>query len=110
METNENRVALRVLVFLGELYNITADFSRQLRNEYVVTGRITNVLTSDVVCRAYKNGMRIHVWVEVMLRGEDSLTWELDISQHDAGWLVDARVSRVDESGTSTVLQLADQV
>jgi hypothetical protein len=97
-------------MFLGDLYNTTADFCRQLNEEFPVTGRITAQPTSDVVCRSYKAGVMIQVWVEKMLNVEDSLTWELDISQQHEGWLVDARVCRVTDSGTNTVLQFADEV
>lgn len=109
-EIDHNQVALRVLEFLGELYNINANFCRQLWAELASQAKNARAPTSDVVCRAYKTGVTVHVWVEAMLTGENSLTWELDISNHDEGWLIDARVSRVDEKGTNTLLQFADEV
>src|SRR5215217_3479183 len=109
-ETSDNRTVVQALMFLGDLYNTTGRFCRKLNEEFPVTGRITVQPTSDVVCRSYEAGVVIKVWVEKMLNGEDSLTWELDISQHKEGWLVDARVCRVEASGTNTVLQFADEV
>ena len=47
-----------------------------------------------------------------MLQGEDSLTWEMDISHNNEDWLVDSRVCRVGQGdgGTDTLLKLADIV
>jgi hypothetical protein len=110
IETNEDHVVLRILAFLGDLYDINADFCQLLGGILVQAGRTPRAPTSDVVCRTYQTGVWIHSWVEVIHQGEESLTWELEIGQHNEGWLIDARVARVGEFGTNTVLQFADKV
>ena len=110
METNDDRIVLQVLGFLGEMYNINGDFCLNLRNEFAVAGRTMRAPTSEFFCRTYEAGVKINIREEVMLQGEDSLSWEMDISQHNGGWLVDSRICRIGESGTETVLQLPDIV
>ncbi len=76
METSDDRIVLQVLRFLGDIYDTTADFCRQLREEFAVAGQAMLAPTYDIVCRTYKKGMIrviIHIWVEVMFQGEDSL-------------------------------------
>jgi hypothetical protein len=110
METNDDRIALGALRFLGELYDITADFSRRLREEFGMDGKTRKGPTSRIECRSYRTGVVIHTWVEAMLQGQNSLTCELDIRQHAKGWLVDARICSVEDSGTNTRLQLVDEI
>jgi hypothetical protein len=111
METND-AIVLGVLKFLGKMYDITSDFSRRLREEFGMDGKTRKAPTSGVECRNYRTGVVIHIWVEAMLQGQDSLTWEMDIRKNNEGWLVDASVCRVarGDGGTDTVLQLSDKV
>ncbi len=112
MDASDDQIALQVFRFLGDLYEITADFCRRLRDELAAAGKATRAPTSDIVCRKYKTGVVVHLWVEAMLRGEDSLAWEMDIRKNNEGWLLDASVSRVTQGdgGTATVLQLTHEV
>jgi hypothetical protein len=112
METNDDRIALGVLRFLGEMYDITGNFSRRLREEFGMDGKTRRAPTSSVECRSYRTGAVIHSWVEADVQGQDSLTWEMDIRKSNEGWLVDASVCRVvqGDGGTDTVLQLTDKV
>lgn len=108
MKPAEEQAAFEVLTFLAEIYDEAADFSRHIREKFQKASLGRASASSQVLCRRLRNGVIVHVWIEAMLGGEDSLTWELDIISQEEGWLVDARVCKVGEDGTHTIIQFPD--
>jgi len=102
------RVAIEVLTFLAQMYDEAADFKRFLRTKFAMANEAWQEPTSYIFCRKIADGVNVHIWIEAFLKGEDSLTWEVDINSQGEGWLIDARVCKVGESGTETIVQFPD--
>ncbi len=80
MKSANERVAIDVLTFLAQMYDEAADFKLYLRKKFAMSYSAWQEPTSDIFCRKLADGVKVHIWIEAMLMGEDSLTWEVDIS------------------------------
>ncbi len=105
-KSQDDKIAFKVLTFLGEMYEQLAAFHRYLSWENAGTLPPVRKVQSDVVCRNYMSGLTVAIWLEAELGDDASLAWWLDVIRQEEGWLLDGRIYSDGQDGQDTIFEI----
>jgi hypothetical protein len=86
MATRDDQIAQKTLAFLARIGGQLDTFRTHLKQQ-------THLHASSFVeCRYYGDDVYLCICLEAAPRGDQTLTWWMDITPRDKGWLIEASV------------------
>jgi hypothetical protein len=105
MRSHDDEVAFGVLTLWAAIRIQMSDFRKYLRDKHAVLATAPEI-ASDIECAVRTTGPALSVWVEADVGNGEVLTWGIDISARDEGWLFEASLMW---NGRDPILMLPDK-